>query len=52
MSRYLLRLRRALFLSIDRLGARLRHNLQTLGARWDTLGGVTPQRWVKLAAGN
>jgi predicted Zn-dependent protease len=24
---------------------------QTLGNRWDTLGGVTPKRWVKLAAG-
>jgi len=25
--------------------------IQSLGSRWDTLGGVTPQRWVKLAAG-
>lgn len=24
---------------------------QTLGNRWDSLGGVTPKRWVKLAAG-
>lgn len=24
---------------------------QALGDRWDALGGVTPQRWVKLAAG-
>jgi predicted Zn-dependent protease len=24
---------------------------QSIGDRWDSLGGVTPQRWVKLAAG-